>query len=531
MRKIYKLLIALSILIGSVSCESFLDRDPEGWMSEDDYFKTPNAGYKSVVKCYQTLKSAYGYEWARAEIGNIATDESEKGGSDAGDRPFVADLAYGRATSANTSLTECWSVLYMGIANCNDALANITTKELTGDGGMPLPQEIRDRYIAEVRVLRAFYYYELVKIFGGVPLIEKTLTVEDAKKLVRVSETEIYNFIAREFSDSNVEKALPAKSALSSSELGRITKEVLWSMQTKLYMFFAKDDDTLYALAKASAEKVVTSPSHGLDPDFQKLFVAGNYRSKESIFMTICGDDAGSFIYGSFIPVYSAPRNVGGYGFDQPTQSLVDEFEEGDPRLLFTVVQSGDKFQGNGKVETLNFSSYPNTGYHSRKAFLIAARRGPGWGDDAWTHHTIRYADILLLYAEAVLKTGGDKTIVVGCINDVRRRANNSRHDDAEAVSRALIVPNKNIPMVSAADDLEAAIKHERRVEFAMECNRFYDLKRWNEYVEAMNNFSQHPAANGRGAGFTKGKNEVFPIPQSEIDRTGGSIKQNPGYN
>ena len=117
------------------------------------------------------------------------------------------------------------------------------------------------------------------------------------------------------------------------------------------------------------------------------------------------------------------------------------------------------------------------------------------------------------------------------CINDIRTRANNSRNGDSDAVSRVRKISSKALVPVKESDDLLAAVKHERRVELAMEYNRLYDLKRWNCYVETMNEFATKSYSNGRGASFRKGVNEVFPIPQSEIDRTGGSIKQNPGYN
>ena len=116
-------------------------------------------------------------------------------------------------------------------------------------------------------------------------------------------------------------------------------------------------------------------------------------------------------------------------------------------------------------------------------------------------------------------------------INDVRTRADNSRAGDKDASTRVLKIANKHLVPVKESDDLLAAVKHERRVELAMEYNRLYDLKRWNCYVETMNAFSAQPYSNRRGAAFRKGVNEFFPIPQSEIDRTGGSIKQNFGYN
>ena len=152
----------------------------------------------------------------------------------------------------------------------------------------------------------------------------------------------------------------------------------------------------------------------------------------------------------------------------------------------------------------------------------MKANRGLGWGDDPFSYMHIRYADIVLLYAEAIIRTGGDKSEAVRYINDVRTRANNSREEDVEAVERVLIIPNIPLKMVSETDDLLAAVKHERRVELAMEYNRYYDLKRWGEYVDRM--MEVRPGA------FQKGRNEYFPIPQVEIDRTGGSITQNPGF-
>lgn len=530
MKKTHFLIIAI-VLLSTISCKDFLERPPLGVMTEDNYFTSPDAGFNSVVKCYQTFNDFYGYEAPRAELGNMATDDSEKGGSDAGDRPFVADLSYGRALSSNTTLTNFWRTMYFGIGNCNLSVENISTQALIDASGYPVTDETKARYIAEVKFIRAFLYFELVKTFGGVPLVDKTLTVDDGSKLVRASENETFLFIMKDLNDAANEVNLPAKANLPATELGRVTKEAIWAMQARVYLYFAKDDDSLYAKAKDATKKVIDTHSFELEPHFQTLFLENGYRSKEGIFTSIRGDNPGLNIYGSFMPIYTSPRGPSGaWGFDQPTQNLVDEFEEGDPRLLFTVIQPGDKFAKNPGQEVLDFSSYPNTGYHNRKSYVPTARRGAGWGDDAWSFHIIRYADVLLMYAEALLQTGGNMQEVANTINLIRHRANNSRQNDAEAISRVLIIPNIPLTDVKSSDDLLLAIKHERRVELAMEYNRLYDLKRWNSYIQTMNAFSSFPYANGRGASF-KADNELFPIPQIEIDRSQNSIKQNPGYN
>ncbi|MDR1719232.1 MAG: RagB/SusD family nutrient uptake outer membrane protein [Dysgonamonadaceae bacterium] len=530
--KSIKLLMIFSSLAFFLSCSDFLDRDPKGVMTETNYYLTPDAGFKAVTKCYQTLNDFYGYEAPRLELGNISTDDSEKGGSDAGDRPFVADLSFGRPLASNSSLANYWTTLYAGIGNCNAALENISTQQIIDASGYEVTENEKSRYIAETRCLRAFFYFELVKIFGGVPIVDRTLTVNDGKNLVRATEKEVFEYIKKELNEVADEPNLPSKASLAAKEIGRITKEIVWSLQARIYLYFAKDDNALFAEARDAAKKVIDGNACSLAPNFQSLFLKDNYKLSESIFPNIRGDVPGENIYGSFVPIYTSPRGPSGaWGFDQPTQNLVDEFEDGDPRLLYTIIEPGDKFPKVSGEEVLDFSSYPGTGYHSRKSYLIAERRGPGWGDDAWSFHIIRYADVLLMYAEALIQSGGSKAEAANCINQVRTRANNSRFGDAEAISRVTIVPNIPLKMVSASEDLLAAVQHERRVELAMEFNRLYDLKRWNSYIETMNAYSSFPYANGRGAAFKKGINELFPIPQVEIDRTQGAIKQNPGYN
>ena len=134
------------------------------------------------------------------------------------------------------------------------------------------------------------------------------------------------------------------------------------------------------------------------------------------------------------------------------------------------------------------------------------------------------------MYAEALIEGGGDKQEAAKYINMVRARAANSPKTDVEATSRVRKIAAINLPDVTASDDLRVAVRHERRVELAMEYHRLFDLIRWGNLVETMQAYSKKPSSNGKGGNYTKGKNEVFPIPQVEIDRSGGSITQNPNY-
>lgn len=130
--------------------------------------------------------------------------------------------------------------MYNGIARCNICLENIPNKPLVDADGYPLSNDVKARYIGEVKFLRAFFYFELCKIFGGVPLVDRTLTVDDSKKLVRATEAETADFIMKDLSEAALESNIPDKATLPTTELGRVTKEAVWAMQARVYMYFAK---------------------------------------------------------------------------------------------------------------------------------------------------------------------------------------------------------------------------------------------------------------------------------------------------
>lgn len=528
------IILAALILLSSCSKE-YLSRDPLGNLTNESFYTSPDAGFKSVINCYAGFNNPWNYQCAVAELGNMATDESEKGGSDAGDRAFVADLGYGRAISSNETLANFWSACYGAIGKCNEALENLPTAKLIDAGGNPVADNIRARYIAEVKTLRAFFYFELYKHFGGLPLIQKVMSTSDRATISRASDEDTYNFIITELTAAASDVNLPSQTQLAAADKGRITQEAVWAILAKAYLFNARIDNSLYQKAADAAKKVIDSHAFELASEYQNLFLENGYAQKEDVFAVLFGA-APNFGYGSLVPLYCNPRDIGGYGFDCPTQELVDAFEPGDPRLLFTVVKAGDKFpKTDGGQDVLTLSNGTNTGYFGRKVFLTQARRSANWGGmgNNMDLHIIRYADVLLIYAEALLGSGsGNNQAVADNINLVRTRASKSSRTDVEASSRVVSIANTPLKMVTASDDLLAAVKHERRVEFAMEYNRLYDLLRWGTYVSAMHDFSTKPYANGRGAAFKQpaGNKFLFPIPQTEIDLSGGAIKQNDGY-
>lgn len=533
MKRNYAFISFLFLIYCASSCsKGYLERPPLGIQTDENFYTSANAGLKSVINCYTGFNNFWGIQASLYELGNMATDDCDKGGSDAGDRPFLTDLGFGRALSTNETLSNWWSGCYAAIGNCNVALDNLPDADLIDGQGNPVKEADKKRYIAEIRFLRAYYYLGLVRVFGGVPLLTTTLTIEDRDKLTRSPATDILNFVTTEWEEAAAD--LPSKNKLPASELGRATKEAAWAFTAQAYLFFASEDQSLYAKARDAALKVINSNAFSLDPDYQHLFLADGYKSPEAVFPVIFGDEPSAFIYGTNVPIYCAPRSVGGWGFDCPTQGLVEEFEPNDPRLLFTVLDQGDVFpKEGGGSEVMDFSISPNTGHYNRKLFLVDSRRGQGWGEDAFTLHLMRYDNVLLMYAEALLQSGGDKQQVTQYINKIRERASQSSHTDAEATKRMRTISSTPLKEVKASDDLLKAIKHERRVEFGGEFERLFDLIRWNSYVSTMLDYSKKPYSNGKGANFKApvgGKRYLFPIPQVEIDRSGGSITQNPGY-
>lgn len=533
MKKILSIIL-LWTLINACS-KNFLDRTPLGGQTDDNFYSSRGAGLKTVANCYAGFNNFWNYQAAQVELGNMATDDAEKGGSDAGDRPFVADLAFGRPLASNETLTGFWQACYAGIGNCNAGLDNLPVASLIDNNGSPVSSAEKNRYLAEIRFLRAYYYFDLVRVFGGVPLLTKTPAVSDRHHISRAGEQELYTFISDELLACAQNADLPSKNTLPAAELGRATKEAAWAVLARVHLFFAGTDNAIFTKAKDAAKKVIDATAFSLTPNYQDIFLPNGYLTGENVFAVTYRVDNALGTTGTFVPLYSNPRVVAGYGFDCPTQSLVNEFETGDPRLLFTVLDQGDVFpKTGGGTEVMDFTSGAGSGHFGRKIFYTNARRGANWGwpGNPWTFYLVRYSDVLLMYAEALLESGGNKQEVADYINKVRHRANTSSRTDAEAVSRVRTIPAVPLPDVTAASDLRKAVRHERRTEFGSEYQRLYDLIRWNTYVSTMKDFSTKPYANGRGAAFKQPASGrfLFPIPQTEIDLSGGSIKQNPSY-
>ncbi len=526
-----QLAIYLSIICILAGCgDNLLEKPPYGILTDENYYKTEEDAFSALTAVYSYFGGEEGggsLEVMGYEFADIASDDCLKGGESDNDRPFVNDIAFYRALSNNQNIERWWMYIYRGIFRCNALLDRLP--------GIPFRDpEVKNRYGAEARFLRAYFYLKLVRIYGGVPIVSKVLIYpDDDIMLPRNTKEEVYHFIRTELKSCATD--LPEKNEINmATDWGRATKGAALALLARTELYFGN-----FTEARKAAKDVIDSGNYSLEKQFGDLFFKNDYISNESIFEVLHKNTDGNGDE-TILPTYYRSRGSGGWGFLCPTQDLVDEFEIGDPRLLYTITETGDKFpKKDGTAEIQNHTGYTcYSGYHARKLFYPETRRANRNRMDT-NQKKIRYADVLLIYAEALLEEGGDLNEVCKYINRIRDRARNTYKWDPEAYgdtpeekkrSRKLQIPeDKHIPDVepTSVEEVRRALRHERRVEFATESQRLYDLKRWGveymkERIEKAKEFTIPGNYNLRLP--------AFPIPQTEIDRTQGYIIQNDGW-
>lgn len=513
------LLLLVPVLL--ISCkQEFLERSPVVGATEANFYKTPEDALSATIACYNTLQQEVTniqgssglkphFRWY---FGDICSDDSDKGGSGDGDDPELYQFERFQGNSSGQMLLTEWQVAYRGIAYCNLALQKIPE--------IDMDPEVRDAYLGEAHFIRAFWYFNLVTTFGGVPLVTQPLAPTEYQQ-ARATDTEIWNLILDDL-EFAVEY-LPFRSEYSDSELGRATKGSAQGLLTKTHAYLGNWEDCY----SVSAD-LVASGEYFLDPDYGNIWKESGENGPGSIweiqYMNASGGNWGQQLEGTFSNVFQRARGqFNGYGFNLPTQDFVDEFETGDPRLSASVFQQGDEMGDRGTF-TLDATGFPHL-YYPKKYFNNAAEEAP-FGDPNPNGHTndrvIRYADVLLFHAEACYHTGRQGE-ARAALEEVRRRARGGIPYDPNN-------PFAVLPEVTAGGPmLLAAIYHERRVELGLEGHRFFDLVRTGRAAEVMQaHLDEHFP--GAGYTFTEGVNELFPIPSAEITLSGGLITQNPGY-
>ena len=547
--------LLLAVCFTQIACkQTYLERDPYGILDQQEFFKTDGAGLKLLTSCYQPMRDGWGYTVNKIAIGDEVVDNAGAGGSDPGDRPQTTEVGRGRPLASNALLYETWSNRFKGIGNCNIALEGFETH---GEGlvqnGEPVSKETIARYLAEVKFLRAWYYFDLVTVFKEVPLIvqvEDPSTRKEKASLAQLQE-QIYSDLDQAIAEVN----LPTRMDLTAQENGRVNKDAALALKARAALFFAGlieqgllagSAEAEYRLAKNAAEQVVRHGGLSLLPDYQDLF-RGDYQvgpfSSECIFGVMgTYDPAFGLLTDVFAIMNVGRNNVGGWGGNTPTRDLAASFHPQDPRKMFTIISHNDIFKtATGGQEVHNYRGYFNDYalQHNRKAFVAQSyRQDNNLQRSDWQPYWIRYAEVLLNYAEAIIRLGENESEALQYLNEVRHRAfvTTSKVDDP-AIFRKFGEPLQEIDdtafnseyAIQPGENVLEAIKQERRSELALEGFRLYDLVRWGEYAETMQAFYNAYGFADKGRDASE-RSWPFPIPQIEIDRSNGMLEQHENY-
>jgi starch-binding outer membrane protein, SusD/RagB family len=493
MKRIKILSVALSSVVLMGGCAKFIDYDPveDFQITADLFFTSPGDYQKAVIATYTPLQ----WLWANVVIGDVATDNSVAGGENATDQLGFQQIDDFTHNPVNGYLFEAWKACYEGINRANWLDENKSKLEFSG----------KEALYGEVYFLRAYYYFELVKFFGDVPLfVEKRLTVSDSRTLQRSPKAEVYAQIEKDLNAAIA--SLPA----TNPQKGRITKYAAQALLGKALLYQGKFDQ-----AATMLENVVNGP-FSLVTDFGSIFLQAGENGTESVFEIQYSNLSPYFDWshpgrgqGNLAVQVTGIRNITGsspYGqgwsTNLPTKNLADAYEPGDKRKPVTILDIEAYKTANPQFNiTYLTAPFKNTGLYNQK---YHPRKGETSGQVELNYlnnfRTIRYADVLLMAAEANnRKSAPDAGKAQQYLNRVRQRAFGDNNHNITATGQALT----------------DAIWTERRLELAMEGDRFFDLVRTGKAAQMI-------------TGFVPGKNEVFPIPQEEIDISG--LTQNPGY-
>jgi hypothetical protein len=486
MKRVLNISLGVFLIFSISGCKKFLSVDPPYTQDAENFFQTKEDYEKALTGAYDLLQASFLSLW----IGEIASDNAIAGGESVNDSQGLHQIDNMTHGGVNNELRNILRWNYAGITRVNYIMENKDKIDFPGKG----------QIIAEARFLRAYYYFELVKFFGDVPLIiDKRIGIEEARQIPRSPASEVYAQIEDdlEFAAS----VLPWTATVK----GKATKGAALALLGKAYLYQGK-----YSEAATTLDEVRNSGVYALISDYDQLFLAANENNSETVFdVQYTGLEGGSYgclicLEGNAAPGFQGIRQYNGpvYGdgnsYNLPTQALYDAFSPSDPRRDATILDI-DAFiaaQADPTSITYAIGAGGHTGYYNNK--YIKRQGEIGLPDNDLTspvnYRVIRYADVLLMSAEAHYQSG-NTSVAQQLVNQVRSRAG-----------------VQGIPVTSIN-----TIYNERRFELSGEGHRFFDLVRTGKAADYIQ-------------GFVPGKHELFPIPQVEIDLTGGNWSQNPGY-
>ena len=525
-----KIYVGLSFLILLSSCKGFLDETPESFLSPTTFFNSERNIEVAVNGVYDVLGARglgaglnFGnYNQGLLFMGEHGTDQMRAPNDDPSNRFHQLDL-YAYTSSADVP-TQVWRAHYVGINRANTVISRV---ELLLDDP-EFNHENLLRYIAEVRFLRALYYFNLVRFYGAVPLkLTETasLTANDVVSIARSPEIDVYEQIEQDLLFAQEHLLMP--SVLADTENGRVTKTAAWSLLSRVYLTWAGyplKDESKWEQAANYAKKVIDSGEHSLMADYVNVFGVVDRSTEvnpEIIyavkFSNVTGEGCTLGIVNGIIGLQGANAKIPGISASDGTirveEYYYNSFDPDDQRRDWTC--SAFRVRPDGSTVPLN----PN---QMEKNIGMAKWRRDGsfvgGPNSPYDYPLIRYADVLLMYAEATAQANGAPTFEsYEAVNMVRRRAFGKPFDIPD--------PTIDYSGLSLSEFIDAVLQ-ERSWELCSEdCSRWHDLIRYERLGEVVKAVKRPSVLEY----FDESKHKLFPIPLLEMD-SNPLVKQNPGY-
>ena len=492
MKKInIKTIMSLVLFVGLIySCsDDFVEVSPTSDNSED-FFNNQKDYEDALIGAYDLLQSTY----LNVMLGEIASDNTLAGGESATDVLGIQEIDDMTHTPLNAQLRDIWSWMYAGVNRANYILEFKDKTDFTG----------KDVILAEATFLRAYYYFELVKWFGDVPLaVDKRIQFGEQFNIDRTPKADVYAQIEADL--TYAASILP----YTRTTPGRVTKGAAQALLGKAYLYQDKFDEAATVL-----ENLIQNGPYDLVSDYKSIFEEAGENNIESVFEVQYFEGQGAgfgclqcsegnvAVGFNGVRAYTGPDYSSGFSFNVPVQEVVDAFQAGDLRKDVAILDIDAWATATGATFG---TGYEHTGYFNRK-YIPRTRSSNAQGDRNLTnpnnYRAIRFADVLLMAAEAFNRSSSpNDTKAQAYLNRVRERA----------------FGNSSNNITATGTTLYNNILDERRVELVGEGHRFFDLVRTGRAAQEIN-------------GFQAGKHELFPIPEIEISLAGNRWAQNPNY-
>jgi hypothetical protein len=467
------------ILIMFCSC-NLLDQTSESSFTPDNFYKNADDAKAAVNAVYDPLNSQNMYDQAMWVLQDQATDDAEWGGGRSTANQAKNDLDKYTFTPATSTFQSVWTTAYQAINRANAVLDRVPA--------VPMDTALKSRLLAEAKFMRGFYYFTLVRLFGGVPLVLQETTSLNDLAVKRATTDEVYTQIIADFTAA--ENVLPL--TYGGADAGRATRGAATAFLAKVYL--TRED---WPNAATKAKEVMDLGVYGLWDNFADAFALPNKNGKEAVFEVQAvggGLGEGSYMQGYMRPNFDRVNGIAGFGDDPVTANLYNTYRAQDKRRDVTI----KLYSPTGTPAAPASITFPAFVHK----YLDPAATANGEGSNNFP--IIRYADVLLMYAEALNEQAAGNTAAYDAVNSIRKRAG-----------------LEDLSITLSQDQFRDSVLLERRLELAFEGHRWYDLVRTKRLISAMK---------AQNATITVDEhNYLYPIPQTERD-VNPNLTQNPIY-